>query len=620
LARPFQKHPGVGSSRADSCSAATLPGRLGLAFQAMDSTDSLPPELQLVARELNDIERNLDLFEETKDARFMKEAAAMIKANAPRIKTLSSKDDYKLPGTRKEALDDAKNRMRKLFARAKSLKTDGDGASPVGSPSPSQRTVAPVAAPTAETSPAPTVASASAEPAATARAPATAAAAPAAKPSQPQPKAEAHDQAGVRKAARQERLREQEEERLREAEDDRAEMLAQLEDRAAQDAAEEERVLKSIRQPKAKGEKRGDDLWSKALDERDAGHGSANEDEHHTLVFVGERGAGKTTLMYRVLERSDAVQATVGIEYAYGTRPKRMSTTQAQDVIHGWELAGDSKETGLLDASITPLNLHRTTAVVCVNLAAPAKSFERAVHFLDIVRKRVDECMKQLKIQQNPTLGVITKRSEKQFAEHEDRSSLKPLGIPLIVVAGHYDAFEDYDPQSRKIACKALRYLALQYGGALVFTSTEEEALLSRFRTAVYTSVLHAAPRKATSVDPNKPLLVPVGADTFAEIGTPSGTGNAHSVGIQAWKDEWADLFKDKKSSDEGIVDESRLIEEAVKYSEHSVDAARMDKDQELEKYKREAASRAHGNANFSSSSSAAPSSQFERAMAKRTQ
>lgn len=562
-----------------------------------------PEELQLVMRELAEIKRNLDLFEETKDGRFIKEAASMIKANAPRIKALSSKDDYKLPGSRKEGLTTAKNTMRDLFARAKHMKSSAEG----GSASPAPVSKSSVAGPASPSPSSPSL--------------------PQARP-EPTSNGDAHIEVASsssgpkddKSAGRRERKREQEMEMLREAEEQRAEMLAQMEEKAIQDAAEEERMLRQIRQPTKKGEKRGDDLWSKALDERDGGENNPqNEDEHHTLVFVGEPNAGKTTQLQRVLEISDSVEPTVGMEYSYGTRPKRMSNSQARDIIHAWELAGGSEEMDLLQAAIVPHNLHVTTVAVWINLASPRDSFERALFLLETVRRRVDECMKSLKVTQDPKLEIIQKRNAAIFDGHQDRSSVKPLGVPLVVVGGQYDVFEDFDPQTRKIACKAIRYLALLYGGAVVFTSKEEEALVSRLRTTLYTAVLRHAPRKASSTDPHKPLLVPVATDTFDTIGTPSGTGNAHSVGISAWKSEWEDLFAEHKGAGDGQEDNSQNIEDTVKYAEHSIDAARLDRDQELEKYKREAAIRSRGNATFSSSSTAAPSSQFERSMAKRS-
>ena len=64
----------------------------------------------------------------------------------------------------------------------------------------------------------------------------------------------------------------------------------------------------------------------------------------------------------------------------------------------------------------------------------------------------------------------LTKLTEARCdKEHPDFGKTSPFPIPLVILGGKYDLFQDMDSEKKKVVCKALRFFAHYYGAALHF-------------------------------------------------------------------------------------------------------------------------------------------------------
>lgn len=54
-------------------------------------------------------------------------------------------------------------------------------------------------------------------------------------------------------------------------------------------------------------------------------------------------------------------------------------------------------------------------------------------------------------------------------SEHPDKDLIKPFALPLIILGGKYDEFQNFDPEKKKLICKALRFFAHIKGATLQF-------------------------------------------------------------------------------------------------------------------------------------------------------
>ena len=53
--------------------------------------------------------------------------------------------------------------------------------------------------------------------------------------------------------------------------------------------------------------------------------------------------------------------------------------------------------------------------------------------------------------------------------EHPDFNKLEPFKVPMVIIGGKYDLFQDFDPEAKKIVCRTLRFFAHFYGASLQF-------------------------------------------------------------------------------------------------------------------------------------------------------
>ena len=71
-----------------------------------------------------------------------------------------------------------------------------------------------------------------------------------------------------------------------------------------------------------------------------------------------------------------------------------------------------------------------------------------------------------------PSEDTLKKRSTTNPADHElhpDKDHIRPFPLPLIILGGRYDEFQNFEPEKKKIICKALRFFAHYHGASLQF-------------------------------------------------------------------------------------------------------------------------------------------------------
>ena len=54
-------------------------------------------------------------------------------------------------------------------------------------------------------------------------------------------------------------------------------------------------------------------------------------------------------------------------------------------------------------------------------------------------------------------------------ANHPDKGSNTPFPVPLVILGGKYDLFQNLESENKKVVCKALRFFAHNYGSTLQF-------------------------------------------------------------------------------------------------------------------------------------------------------
>jgi len=113
-------------------------------------------------------------------------------------------------------------------------------------------------------------------------------------------------------------------------------------------------------------------IWDLAIDQsRDKranvlSNKNESESSERSLLILGSKGVGKTTLIHRFLDSSDAAKATLALEYTFG---RKTNNNLAKDVCHIWELGGGTLFTKLLETPLSPLKLPQLHVVLMIDLS-----------------------------------------------------------------------------------------------------------------------------------------------------------------------------------------------------------------------------------------------------------
>lgn len=252
-----------------------------------------------------------------------------------------------------------------------------------------------------------------------------------------------------------------------------------------------------------------------------------------------------------------------------------------KDLSHFWELGGGRKLVNLLNICITPENLSQSLVVISVDMSKPSSIVDNLEFWLKTFRNRMKVCLGKL------TASNIPKKLKDMAvtsfgADHSDINKVSLSEVPILIVANKFDLFMDSETELLKVMARTLRAIAHSNGASLLYMSKRHKALHQLYRSRISRHVLSRAASKTVQLEHSKPLSVPVGCDSFEDIGLPAEASSAQSP-VQAWCAAFAKYFPANESDKEHADN----LPELQLASEPQVDQMLAQKDEELKQIKR---------------------------------
>ncbi|CAN8000508.1 unnamed protein product, partial [Ixodes hexagonus] len=228
-----------------------------------------------------------------------------------------------------------------------------------------------------------------------------------------------------------------------------------------------------------------DNIWDAAIElQRKAREEETSKRSESTLLFVGSKQSGKTSLIYRLVDKAEAPKPSLALEYIFARKSRGTSTSK--EVSHIWELAGGSTSAQLLEIPINTKSLPSLSVVLVVDLSAPEVLCAVAESLLKAVASRLAAVVEDARRRDAAYGEALRQAAAARIPEgHLDRDLLDVFPVPLVIVGTKYDVFENLEGEKRKVLCRLLRLVAHSRGASLLFTSLRNEALAARGRAVL---------------------------------------------------------------------------------------------------------------------------------------
>ncbi|CAH8493293.1 unnamed protein product [Heterobilharzia americana] len=309
----------------------------------------------------------------------------------------------------------------------------------------------------------------------------------------------------------------------------------------------------------------------------------------NTIIFAGNKESGKSSIINQFLEKDETPKATLALDYTFGRKGAGNHLTRA--VSHIWELGGGLKLSDLIDVLITPNNILNLHLILAIDLSKPTELWDTVDTLLKSASIRIDQILKRLR-QRNIThiQNTLNENLQKRISStHPDVQLLKPFPLSLTFLGTKYDLFMALNTEQQDLICKTLRFLSHYYGASVYFSSIKEGELLKKTKAMLNHIAFGGRGTCSVQIDTGKPLAIPVGVDSFSNIGTPPNTDM--EIGrliakspLEMWKNVFCSKFPQKytpTSLGGGIAHSLTDVYNPTKdpqYSEPLIDAARKAK------------------------------------------
>ncbi|KAG1665258.1 Cytoplasmic dynein 2 light intermediate chain 1 [Nymphon striatum] len=270
-----------------------------------------------------------------------------------------------------------------------------------------------------------------------------------------------------------------------------------------------------------------------------------------TIFVIGNKQAGKSTLINKYLSKSEAPKPTVALEYVFARHGRGIDTVK--DVCHIWELGGSILFCNLIEEVIMPQTILKCSIIIVIDLAVPNDIWSTVETLIVCLKSRIEKVLSMPQMKDSNTKEILYQATKIRIGEEN----------------------MDFDSEKRKILCKGLRFLALTNGAALYSTSSKSESLLTRAK-GVFSNLAFDLPSSKTfAVDHNKPLCIPFGTDSSHKIGVSSvDDGNDVFKSYDMWKNTFTASFP---PSSKPVMQDDPAKD--PNFAERDVDLMRMQKD-----------------------------------------
>ena len=269
-----------------------------------------------------------------------------------------------------------------------------------------------------------------------------------------------------------------------------------------------------------------EDLWSKFERSESVNTSNINtsSNNNYTVVFIGDSGSGKSTLLQTFLKPSATskdTKPTIALDYNYARKTVNNSgsnNSSSKLVAHLWEVGGDLTEPRLLEVGLTKTSLSTAAFFLVCDLSRPQNVLNATMRMIQATKEIISKRTAELQATNVHVLNDLRDRISAGFKGHTDAARVKPLDVPIYLVANKTDIARNMPLAERKVIFQILRFLAHYYGAGLVSVSSNDSVSKDNFRALMSAVCFGAAVKNTKEANVEKPVYITRGQDAFSDI------------------------------------------------------------------------------------------------------
>jgi dynein light intermediate chain 2 len=270
-----------------------------------------------------------------------------------------------------------------------------------------------------------------------------------------------------------------------------------------------------------------EDIWTKLQKQQKATMESATTGEdvegsasnitiNQQMIFVGDAGSGKSTLIQTFIKPNAAkdIKPTIALEYNFA----RKTVNNTKYVANLWEVGGDFLESKYLTIPLNKDNLKTSAIVICCDLSKPHNVIVSVLRSISAIREILKKAVADLQATNVVQLNQIKESITSAYKGHPDANRVKPLEVPLVIIGNKQDSMRAMPLAERRAVIQALRFIAHYFGGILLMVSVNDSNSKEFFRSLMNSLCFHSPMKPSNETNVDKVVYITRGMDSFQNI------------------------------------------------------------------------------------------------------
>lgn len=272
------------------------------------------------------------------------------------------------------------------------------------------------------------------------------------------------------------------------------------------------------------------DFWSNLLKERAASTSASSSTSvadiasdipqtiNQQVIFIGDAGAGKSSLIQTFLKPNAVkdTKPTVALEFNFA----RKTSNNTKYVANLWEVGGDFLEGSYLEIPLTKdtLGSQSCAIVLVVDLSKPQNAVVSVLRSIASIREVLKRKLAELQAIAVHQVNDLKEKTAQSYKGHPDSNKVKPLEIPLVIIANKQDLMKTMSVAERRAIIQSLRFIAHYFGAILMTVSANDVYMKESFRGLLNSLCFNAALKPCHETNLEKMIFITRGQDSFENI------------------------------------------------------------------------------------------------------